>query len=146
MTATATTATVEDGQLAVSEPANDGHHPAWQGPRLQQVVEDDLERPRLEQRCRGFARRTCERQRHGLPMRPQETEDREAASSQHLEQLRCAASRPRVYASTSDGENPLARKQSLICSTDNCPSRSPTHRASSMGMPLTMLSMRVRER
>ena len=39
-----------------------------------------------------------------------------------------------VYTSMSAGENPLARKQSRICSADNRPRRSPIQRASAMGM------------
>jgi hypothetical protein len=69
---------VENRQLAGSDPANHGHHPAWQRPGLKQVIEDDFQRPRFEQCCRGFARYCEQRDRHGLPMRPQEADDAES--------------------------------------------------------------------
>ena len=77
MTATATTAKLRTASVPPPIHAGHGHHPAGQRPGLQQVVEDDLERPRLEQRRGGLPGHADERQRHGDPVGPEQADDAE---------------------------------------------------------------------
>ena len=60
---------------------------------LEQVVEHDLERPRLEEGGAGFSRHGDERQEHLGPVGPQERRDREGSGWQWSAQRSHAGTR-----------------------------------------------------
>ena len=63
---------------------------------LEQVVEHDLERPRLEEGGAGFSGHGDERQEHLRPVGPQERRDREGSRWQRSAQ-RCHAGGGRSF-------------------------------------------------